>query len=79
MSRVLFKVQLLIVHSTMKQARLYSTMLLSKYEDMLDPLDINSVAKARQINLQFIITATLNYKNLAINSFLLLCVFYAAV
>ena len=45
-------------------------MLLSKYEDMLDPLDLNSVVKARQNNLQFIITAyTLNYKNLAIISF----------
>ena len=32
-------------------------MLLSKYEDMLDALDLNSVAKARQINLQLIITA----------------------
>ena len=62
MSRVLFKVQLLIVHSTIKQARLNSIMLLSKYEDMLDRLDLNSVAKARQINLQFMITATLNYK-----------------
>ena len=40
----------------MKQARLNSTMLLSKYEDMLDALDLSSVAKARQINLQFIIT-----------------------
>ena len=40
-----------------KQARLNSTMLLSKYEDMLDALDLNSVAKAKQINLQFIITA----------------------
>ena len=29
-------------------------MLLSKYEDMLDALDLNSVAKARQINSQFI-------------------------
>ena len=35
----------------MKQAGLNSTMLLSKYEDMIDPLDLNSVAKARQINL----------------------------
>ena len=33
----------------MKQARLNSTKLLSKYEDMLDPLDLNSLAKARQI------------------------------
>ena len=41
----------------MKQARLNSIMLLSKYEAMFDPLDFNSVAKARQINLQFIITA----------------------
>ena len=41
----------------MKQAKLNSTMLLSKYEDMLDPLDLNSVIKARQINLWFIITA----------------------
>ena len=32
-------------------------MLLSKYEDMLDPLDLNSVAKARQISVQFIINA----------------------
>ena len=32
-------------------------MLLSKYADMLDALDLNSVAEARQINLQFIITA----------------------
>ena len=64
----------------MKQARLNSTMLLSKYEDMLDALDLNSVAKARQINLQFIITIpTLNYKNSAIISFLLLCAFCAAV
>ena len=56
MSRVLFKVQLLTVVATMKQARLNSTVLLSKYEDMLDALDLNSVAKARQINLQFIIS-----------------------
>ena len=35
----------------------YSTMLLSKYENMLDALDLKSVANARQINLQFIITA----------------------
>ena len=41
----------------MKQARLNSTMLLSKYEDMLDPLDLNSVAKAWQVILQFIINA----------------------
>ena len=40
----------------MKQAKLNSTMLLSKYEDILDPLDLNYMAKARQINLQFIIT-----------------------
>ena len=44
----------------MKQAKSNSTMLLSKYEDILDPLDLNSVAKARQINLQFIITAHIN-------------------
>ena len=37
----------------MKQARLNSTMLLSKYEDMLDALDLNSVAKATQINLVY--------------------------
>ena len=41
----------------MKQAKLNTTMLLSKYEDILDPLDLNGVAKARQINLRFIITA----------------------
>ena len=41
----------------MKQARLNPTMLMSKYEDMLDALDLSSVAKARQIILQFIITA----------------------
>ena len=41
----------------MKQARLNSTKLLSKYEDIFDALDLNSVTKARQINLQFIITA----------------------
>ena len=34
----------------MQQARLNSTMLLSKHEDMLDPLDLNSVAKASQIS-----------------------------
>ena len=39
----------------MKQARLNSPILLSKYEDMLDVLDLNSVAKARKIILQFII------------------------
>ena len=34
---------------------------------ILDALDLNSVAKSRQINLQFIITIpTLNYKNSAI-------------
>ena len=33
------------------QARLNSTMLLSKYEDMFDAFDLNSVAKATQINL----------------------------
>ena len=32
---------------------------------MYDALDLNSVAKARQINLQFIVTAHINYKNLA--------------
>ena len=31
-------------------------MLLSEYKDMLDALDLNSVAKAKQTNLQFIIT-----------------------
>ena len=31
-------------------------MLLSKYKDMLDVLDLNSVAKARQINLYIIVT-----------------------
>ena len=41
----------------MKQAKLNSTMLLSKYEDKLDALGLNSVAKARQTNLQFIFTA----------------------
>ena len=35
-------------------------MLLSKYEDILNPLDLSSVAKARQSNLQFIITAHIN-------------------
>ena len=39
-------------------------MLLSKYEDMLDALDLSSVAKA-----------TLNYKNLAMISFLLVRAF----
>ena len=73
MSRVLFKVQLL---TTMKQASLNSTKLLSKYKDMLDPLDPNSVAKAKQINLRKLSSLpTLNYKNLAIISFVLLCVF----
>ena len=43
--------------STMKQARVNSIMLLNKHEDMLDPLDLNSVAKAWQIILQFIINA----------------------
>ena len=45
--------------STMKQAKLNSTILPYYWanKDMLDPLDLNSVAKARQINLQFIITA----------------------
>ena len=32
---------------------------MSKYEDMLDALDLNNVAKAWQINLQFIVTAHL--------------------
>ena len=44
-------------NSTIKHARLNSTILLSKYEDMLDALDLNSVAKARKINSQFIVTA----------------------
>ena len=57
MPKVLFKVQLLTVVYTMKQARLNSTMLLSKYENMLDALDLKNVAKDMQINLQFIITA----------------------
>ena len=61
----------------MKQARLNSTVLLSKYEDMLDALDLNSVAKVKQINLQFIITA--HIKNLTIISFLLLRTFCATV
>ena len=50
----------------MKQARLNSNVLLSKYDDMLDALDLNSEANARQINLHFIITAHMNYKILAI-------------
>ena len=55
-------------------------MLLSKYENTLDALDLYSVAKARQINLQFIITAHIKlYKNLAIFSFSLLYAFCAAV
>ena len=37
----------------MKQARLNFIVVLNKYEDMLD---LNSVAKTRQINLQFIVT-----------------------
>ena len=41
-------------------------MLLSKYENMRDALYLNSVAKARQINSQFIVTAHINYKDLAI-------------
>ena len=57
MSRVLFKVQLYTYSSTMKQARVNSIMLLNKHEDILDPLDLNSVAKAWQIILQFIINA----------------------
>ena len=61
----------------MKQGRLNFTVLLSKYEDMLDALDLNSVAKVKQINLQFIITA--HIKNLAIISFLLLRTFCATV
>ena len=32
-------------------------MLLSKYDDMLDALDLNSLAKVGQNNLQFIVTA----------------------
>ena len=40
----------------MKQARL-----LNKYEDMLFALDLNSVAKVRQINLQFIITVHIEF------------------
>ena len=35
------------------QARLNSTMLLHKYENMLDALDLHSVAKATQINLVY--------------------------
>ena len=50
-----FKVHAPTYISTIKQARLKS--LLSKYEDMLDALDLNSVAKARKINLQFIVSA----------------------
>ena len=57
MSRVLFEVQLYTYDTTMKQARLNSNVLLSKYNDMLDALDLNSEANARQINLHFIITA----------------------
>ena len=37
----------------MKQARSNSIVVLNKYEDMVD---LNSVAEARQINLQFIVT-----------------------
>ena len=76
MPRVLFKVQLLTIvpSSGASEVKLYNVI-----EDMLDALDLNNVAKARQINLQFIITTTLNYKNLAIISLLLLCAFCAAV
>ena len=56
MSWVQFKVQLLTVVATMKQARLNSPMLLSmKYEEMFDGFDLNSVAKARQIIYSLII------------------------
>ena len=60
----------------MKQAKLNSTMLLSKYENMLDVLDLNSVAKIR---LSLLSLPTLNYKHLVIISFLLLRAFCAAV
>ena len=53
----------------MKQAKLNSTILLSKYEDMRDTLDLNSVTKARQINLRLSSLPTINYKSIAIISF----------
>ena len=55
----------------MKPARLNFTLLLYKYEDMFDALDFNSMTKAWQINLQFIVIAHINYKNVAMTSFLL--------
>ena len=51
----------------MKQARLNSNVLLSKYDDMLDALDLNSEANARQINLYFIITAHMELQDCSNN------------
>ena len=50
---LLFKVQLLTIvpSSGASEVKLYNVI-----EDMLDALDLNNVAKARQINLQFIVT-----------------------
>ena len=57
-------------------------MLLRKYEKMhmFDALDLNSVAKARQINLQFIVTAHIKLQEFSGNNsiFTITC-FCAAV
>ena len=50
-------------------------MLLSKYKDMLDPLDLNTVAKDSKLIYILSSLPTLNYKNLAMISFLLLHIF----
>ena len=54
-------------------------MLLSKYENMLDALDLNNLAKARQLTYSLLSLPTINYKNLAIIPLLLLRIFCAAV
>ena len=59
-------------NSTMKQAKLnFTILLLSKYADMLDPLDLNSVGK---LIYGLSSLPTLNYKNLArISFYVFLC------
>ena len=52
----------------MKQARLNSTVILRKYEDMLDPLDLNSVPGKLIYSSSSL--PTLSYRNLKIILFL---------
>ena len=54
-------------------------MLMIKYEDMLDALDLNRVAKARQINSQLIITAHIKLQEFSNNFIFIIIHFCTAV